>query len=254
MSRMVALCYGAICYLIFFGAFLYAIGFVGNLLVPKSIDVGPEEPATSALIIDLALLGLFAVPHSVMARQGFKRLWTRIIPPVVERSTYVLVSSLLLALLYWQWRPLPELVWDVPLPVGRLVLHALFWIGWGLVLVSTFLTNHFDLFGLRQVFLHARGRPYTPVGFQTPFLYRYVRHPLLLGFVIAFWATPVMSVGHLLFAAATSAYMLIAIQLEERDLVSFHGAAYEEYRKQVGMLLPLPRGRGFKNAPETAER
>jgi protein-S-isoprenylcysteine O-methyltransferase Ste14 len=245
MKRVAALAYGLVCYLIFFVTFLYAIGFVGNLLVPRSIDSGPEASAGLALLIDLVLLGIFAVPHSVMARQGFKQRWTKLVPSALERSTYVLVSSLLLALLFWQWRPLPSVVWDLTHPLGRGILYGLFWAGWALVLVSTFLTNHFDLFGLRQVWLYALGRGYTPVGFKALALYRYVRHPLMLGFLIAFWAAPVMTLGHLLFAAATTVYILVAIQLEERDLLRFHGEAYRAYRKQVSMLLPLPWKKGF---------
>lgn len=242
MGRLAVLPYGAFSYLVFLAVFLYAIGFVGDVVVPKSVDSGPEEERAPALVIDLVLLALFAVPHSAMARQGFKSWWTRVVPLPAERSTYVLVSSLLLALLFRQWRPLPAVVWEVERPVGRVILLALFWAGWGLALWATFLTDHFDLFGLRQVYLHARGQPYKPVGFRTPALYRFVRHPLLLGFLIAFWATPRMTAGHLLFAAATTAYTLVAVRLEERDLVAFHGEAYREYRRRVGMLWP--RGRG----------
>lgn len=240
MKAATALAYGVLCYLIFFATFLYAVAFVGDFAVPKSIDSGPTGPAGPALMTDLVLLALFAVPHSLMARQGFKRRWTRLVPAVIERSTYVLVSSLLLLVLFWQWRPLPDTVWDVYSPPGRGLLWALFWFGWGLVLVSSFLTDHFDLFGLRQVYLYARGRPYQPVGFRVTGLYRHVRHPLLLGFLIAFWATPTMTVGHLLFAAATTAYVLAAIPLEERDLLAAHGEVYAAYRRQVGMLVPLP--------------
>jgi protein-S-isoprenylcysteine O-methyltransferase Ste14 len=217
------------------------VGFVGNLLVPKSIDSAASARLPAALLVDTLLLLLFAVPHSVMARPAFKRWWTKFVPPPVERSTYVLVSSLLLGLLFSQWRPSPAIVWDVGHPVGRWLLHAIFWAGWALALVSTFLIDHFDLFGLRQVYLHASGREYTPPAFRTPGLYRYVRHPLMTGFLLAFWATPTMTVGHLLFAAATTGYILIALQLEERDLVGYHGDQYRAYRKQAGMLLPLPR-------------
>jgi protein-S-isoprenylcysteine O-methyltransferase Ste14 len=197
----------------------------------------------SSVLVDTLLLLVFAVPHSVMARPAFKRWWTQFIPPSVERSTYVLVSSLALWLLFWQWRPIPGLVWDVTSPVGRWLLVAVFWLGWATVLVSTFLIDHFDLFGLRQVYLHATGRSYTPVAFRTSGLYRYVRHPIMLGFLLAFWATPMMTLGHLLFAVATTAYIVIALQLEERDLVGHHGDQYRAYRKQAGMLLPLPRFR-----------
>ncbi|MGA2699710.1 MAG: methanethiol S-methyltransferase [Isosphaeraceae bacterium] len=233
MNRILALAYGLLSYLVFLASFLYAIGFVGNLLVPKSIDSGVSGPPAIA----------FAVPHSVMARQWFKRWWTQIIPLAVERSTYVLVSSLLLGLLFWRWRPLPPVIWHLTNPVGRWFIHAVFWAGWAIVLVSTFLIDHFDLFGLRQVYLFASRRPYNPVGFRVPGFYRYVRHPIMLGFLLAFWAAPTMTAGHLLFAGATTAYILIALQLEERDLVSFHGEQYWAYRKQAGMLLPLSKPR-----------
>jgi protein-S-isoprenylcysteine O-methyltransferase Ste14 len=238
MFRVAALAYGVVCYLIFLATFLYGVGFVGNLLVPKSIDSGAPVPAAAASIVDVLLLGLFAVPHSVMARRRFKDWWVRFVPRAMERSTYVLVSSLLLALLYRQWRPLPTVVWEVTNPAGRVVLHTLFWAGWGVALLSTFLIDHFDLFGLRQVYLYVRREPYRPVGFKVVAFYRFVRHPLMLGFLVAFWAAPRMTAGHLLFAAATTAYILVAIQLEERDLVAHHGEVYREYQRQVGMLLP----------------
>ncbi|HKI18493.1 MAG TPA: hypothetical protein VKA15_11465 [Isosphaeraceae bacterium] len=243
MNRILALAYGLLSYLVFLASFLYAIGFVGNLLVPKSIDSGVSGPPAIAFAADVLLLGLFAVPHSVMARQWFKRRWTQIIPLAVERSTYVLVSSLLLGLLFWQWLPIPSVLWDVTNPKGRFFLHVVFWVGWAIVLLSTFLISHFDLFGLRQVYLHASARPYTPLGFKYRSLYRYVRHPIMLGFLLAFWATPTMTAGHLLFAGATTAYILIALQLEERDLVGFHGEQYRAYQQQVRMLLPFPKAR-----------
>ena len=240
--RHVALAYGLVCYVLFLGAFLYAIGFVGDLLVPKSINV-PVTDATwqRALILDTVLLLLFAVPHSVMARPGFKAWWTNIVPPPLERSTYVLVSSLLLAALYWWWIPIPSVIWEVGMPALRTVIWALFWAGWLLALVSTFLIDHFDLFGLRQVYLHWLGRPYESIPFRTPLLYRWVRHPLILGFLIAFWAAPTMTGGRLLFAVATTAYCLIAMQFEERDLIRYYGENYLNYQRHVGMLVPLPR-------------
>jgi protein-S-isoprenylcysteine O-methyltransferase Ste14 len=239
MGRLIIFLYGALAYLIFLCVFLYDIGFVGDLIVPKSLDTGSQANVSEAVLMDVLLLALFAVPHSIMARRGFKTWWTRIVPQPVERSTYVLVSSLLLALLFWQWHPLTAVVWEVVYPIGRIVLYGLFWAGWGITLWSTFLIDHFDLCGLRQVYLYARGRPYKPVGFRTPALYRFVRHPLLLGFLIAFWATPRMTAGHLLFAAATTAYALVAVRWEERDLAALYGEAYRDYQRRVGMLLPV---------------
>jgi protein-S-isoprenylcysteine O-methyltransferase Ste14 len=234
-----AFLYGIVGYLAFLGSFLYAIGFVGNLVVPKTIDSGPEGPVSRALLINVVLLGVFAVQHSVMARHGFKIWWTKFVPRSVERSTYVLVSSLLLFLLYWKWEPMTGVVWTVENPFGRLVLQLAFWLGWAQVLLSSFLINHFDLFGLRQVFLRLRGEEYSPIPFRETALYRFVRHPLLLGFVIAFWATPQMTHGHLLFSVATTAYMLVGILLEERDLVKHLGDAYGQYKREVPMLLPV---------------
>ncbi|BAV34199.1 membrane protein [Sulfuricaulis limicola] len=243
MKRIAAFTYGVICYAIFFGTFLYAVGFVGNFIVPKSIDSTPAGPLGEALLINALLLGLFAVQHSVMARPAFKRWWTRFVPKPVERSTYVLFSSLALIALFAHWQPIGGVIWDVQNPVGRDVLYGLCAFGWGLVLVATYLINHFDLFGLRQVWLYLRGKEYRPVNFGTPALYKIVRHPLYVGFIFAFWATPTMTAAHLFFALMTTVYILIAIRLEERDLVAEHGARYVEYRKQVPMLVPRLGGR-----------
>lgn len=246
MDRIAALLFGAASYVVFLAAFLLAIHFVGDLgwIDGVSIDGdGSERGGATAWLVDAALLGLFAVQHSVMARPGFKRWWTKSIPPPVERSTYVLVASLILLALYAFWRPLPSVVWDVRGNWAGTLLGATFWLGWGIVLVSTFLIDHFELFGLRQVWLHFRGAPQPAPGFRTPGLYRILRHPIMLGFLLAFWSAPRMTVGHLLFAGLTSAYILVAIQLEERDLVAHHGDAYLKYRASVSMLLPLPRGR-----------
>jgi protein-S-isoprenylcysteine O-methyltransferase Ste14 len=244
MGRIISFLYGTIAYAVFFGTFLYAIGFVGNIVVPKSIDSGAEGTFGPGLIINAVLLALFAIQHSVMARQGFKKWWTKIVPQSVERSTYVLITSLLLLLLFWQWRPIPAEVWSFESATGALILNIFFWLGWLIVLLSTFMINHFDLFGLRQVYLNLSRKEYKDVEFKTTGLYKYIRHPLMTGFIIAFWATPLMTVGHLIFAIATTAYILIAIQIEERDLVSLHGEQYKSYRHQVSMLLPLKRVKG----------
>ena len=249
MRRVLAFAYGIACYALFLAVFVYLIGFVGDLVVPRSIDSGAPAPLGEALVVNVLLLSLFSVQHSVMARGWFKRWWTRLVPRPVERSTYVLAATAVLALLMWQWRPMPSPVWTVESPAAVMLLHAVFWAGWATVLLSTFLIDHFALFGLRQVWSHLRGREMEAPRFQTPSLYRVVRHPLYLGFLMAFWAAPRMTVGRLLFAGVWTAWILLAIRLEERDLVAFHGDRYREYRRRVSMLLPLPRRGADADAP-----
>jgi protein-S-isoprenylcysteine O-methyltransferase Ste14 len=239
MGGLIALLYGIFCYAVFLASFLYAIGFVGNIGVPKSVDSGAAGPFVPSLTIDLLLLGIFAVQHSAMARPAFKAVWTRLVPQSVERSTYVLLSSLALVLIFWQWRPLPDIVWSLGGPVAD-VLRAAFWIGFGIVLISTFLLSHFDLFGLAQVYARFRGVHHAGSGFRTPAFYKVVRHPIYFGFAVAFWAAPVMTLGHLLFAIATTGYIFIGIFLEERDLVAHFGDTYIAYRRRVSMIVPLP--------------
>ena len=242
MRRAVYLLYGVLAYATFVGATLYAVGFVGGVGVPRSLDSGgPVASIGTALLVDAALLLLFGVQHSVMARKGFKERWTRVIPRPIERSTYVLASSACLALLFGFWHPIPRVVWSVESTVGRIALLSISGLGWLVALFSTFLINHFELFGLRQVYLSARKNELPPAKFRTPWFYRWVRHPLYLGFILAFWATPTMTVGHLVFALGMLGYILVAIQLEERDLVREFGARYLAYREQVRALVPIPR-------------
>ncbi|MGJ5021581.1 methanethiol S-methyltransferase [Bradyrhizobium oligotrophicum] len=238
-GRLLIMLYAITSYAVFLGSFVWAVGFVGNYnyLTTKSIDVGVSSAVTEAVVVDVLLLALFAIQHSVMARPAFKRALTRIIPAAAERSTYVLLSSLILLLLFWQWRPIPNPVWHVEGAAAG-VLTGLHWLGWIIALSSTYMIDHFDLFGLRQAVLALRGSAGTAQPFRTPLLYRLVRHPLMLGFLLAFWATPEMSVGHLLFAALSTAYILVGLQLEERDLVAQFGDTYQRYRRQVPMLLP----------------
>ena len=242
MGAFGSLAYGMVVYLLFVATFLYTAGFIGNVLVPKSIDTGPTAPLMHALLVDVALLGLFAVQHSVMARRSFKRWWTCIIPPAVERSTFVLAATAALALLLWQWRPIAEpVVWRVQSGFGTGLLSAIFWLGWGVLLLSTFLIDHLELFGLAQVYAGVTGRQLPQPHFATPLFYRYVRHPLYVGFLLVFWAAPVMTAGHLLFAIASTGYILVGIWFEERDLVAQFGERYRAYRQQVGMLIPRLR-------------
>lgn len=250
-NRIGIFIYGVVSYALFFGSFLYAIGFIAGFWVPAGLDGEPVVPLGQALLIDTLLLGAFAIQHSVMARPGFKRWWTRIVPQAAERSTYVLFSSLLLIALFAWWQPIGGVIWSVQDPLAQALLYAVFALGWLTVLVATFLINHFDLFGLRQVWLHLVGKPYTHLSFGTPWLYRYVRHPLYVGWFMAFWATPHMTAAHLLFAVATTAYILIAIQLEERDLLKVH-PEYADYRRRVPMLIPQP-GRNSSSEPPVSQ-
>lgn len=242
MGAVFSLVYGLVAYGAALCALVYLIGFMGDLLVPASVDRGAASNLAQAIAVDVPLIGLFAVQHSVMARQTFKRAWTRMVPPVVERSTYVLATSILLGLLYWQWRPIPApIVWRVEAARAAWFVWAIFWLGWALVLLSTFLIDHFELFGLRQVFARLTGRTMPAQTFRTPLLYRYVRHPLYLGLLLSFWATPLMTAGHLLFSVALTSYVFAGIWFEERDLVTQFGKRYARYRAEVGMLLPRRR-------------
>ncbi len=247
MKRYLTIGYGAAAYLLFLAAFLYLIGFVGNFVVARTVDHGLTspvgQPIGAAMLVNVLLLGAFGIQHSVMARPAFKRWWTRFVPSSIERSTYVVLSSAVLVLLYWQWRTMPAVVWDVRPPAGRLALWAVFWLGWVIALASTLMVSHFDLFGLRQVYLAWRGKSYSHISFRVRLFYRLVRHPLMLGFLIAFWATPTMTAGHLLFSIGMTGYILTAIRLEERDLIAELGDQYRDYRRKVPMLLPLRRQR-----------
>jgi protein-S-isoprenylcysteine O-methyltransferase Ste14 len=244
MNKLLSAVYAAVCYAIFLVAFLYAIGFVGNFIVPRSIDASPTAlDAGMAALLNAALLGAFAVQHSVMARHGFKVWWTKLVPRHIERSTYVLISSLILLGIFWFWAPMTAVVWSVSAPLLRAVIWGVFGFGWLVVLTSTFMIDHFDLFGLRQVYLYLNGKGPRPPEFRTRFFYGLVRHPIMSGFIVAFWATPTMTMGHLLFAVATTGYILIGTRLEERDLVAAIGQPYVDYQKKVPALIPLPRGK-----------
>jgi len=248
MKRILVFAYGVTSYVISVGTFVYLAGFLGNLLVPRSIDAAPVGPLWEALVVNTLLLGAFALQHSVMARPRFKEWWTRFVSTPVERSTYVMFTNLALILLFWQWRPMDGVIWDVQDATGRGIFHGLYVVGWLIVLGTTFLINHFDLFGLRQVWLYLCGKPYTAVGFKTPGPYKVVRHPLYGGWFIAFWATPTMTTAHLVFAVSMTLYILVAIRYEERDLADYHGEAYAHYRRTVSMLIPLPRGGGDRRS------
>ncbi|OBK95607.1 methanethiol S-methyltransferase [Mycobacterium sp. 1165178.9] len=241
MKRYLTVAYGAAAYLLFLAVFLYLVAFLGNFWVPRTVDHGISAPIGQAVLVNMVLLGLFGLQHSVMARPGFKARWTRLVPATIERSTYVMLSNVVLVLLYWQWRTMSAVIWEVQLPLGRLALWTLFGLGWVIALASTFMINHFDLFGLRQVYLAWRAKPYTDLEFHVRFFYRLVRHPLMLGFIIAFWAVPTMTAGHLLFSITMTGYILIATQFEERDLVAALGDDYRNYRREVPALLPLGR-------------
>lgn len=241
MKKAFVLLYGVIAYFAFFGTILYAIGFVGNLIVPKTIDGPPQIPLIQAILINASLLLLFALQHSIMARPAFKSWWTKIIPEAMERSTFVLLASLCLMLMMWQWQPLGGTIWSVKNEVARVILIAVSLFGWAIVFISTFMINHFDLFGLRQVWFYARGKKYEPLKFRIPLFYRFVRHPLYLGFLIAFWSTPEMTITHLFFAVVTTGYILTAIRFEEKDLITHFGERYLNYRSWVPKIIPFTK-------------
>jgi protein-S-isoprenylcysteine O-methyltransferase Ste14 len=241
MKKFLSLFYGLAAYLAFFATILYAIGFVGNLVVPKTIDGEPQSSFLNAILVNALLLLLFALQHSIMARPAFKRWFTKIVPAHLERSSFVLLASLCLMLMMWQWQPIGGIVWSTENQTIRTILLIVYLIGWGIVFLSTFLINHFDLFGLRQVWLYFRGKSYKELPFRLPFFYRLVRHPLYLGFLIAFWSTPVMTIAHLLFAILTTGYILTAIQLEEKDLLRSFGDKYRIYKKWVPMIIPFSK-------------
>lgn len=247
MKRVLALAYGLVAYVLFLGTFLYAIAFVGNLRVPMTVDSGKPASTLAAVVIDALLLGLFAIQHSVMARYAFKQRWTRVVSWYLERSTFVLAATLALALLLWQWRTIPAIVWDLRGTAMGSLLGVLFWVGWAILLLSTFLIDHFELFGLEQVWAYFKGREFHRPAFRTPLLYQWVRHPIYLGFVIAFWSAPVMTVGHLLFSIATTGYIMVGIYFEERDLARAYGEVYLDYQRQVPMLIPI--GKRYVNKP-----
>ena len=241
MGKVVTLIYGVVCYILFFLTFLYTIGFVGDIVVPKTIDSGSSASGGLAWLVNILLLALFAIQHSVMARPGFKKAWTKIVSTPAERSTFVLFTVIVLALLFWLWQPMPSVIWNVGNLAGRIILWALFWIGFLIVLLATFMIGHFELFGVVQVARHLAGTTEPPPKFKSPGFYKIVRHPIMLGFIVSFWAIPTMTSGHLLFAIVTTAYILVATQLEERDLLSFLGEEYTNYRKKVRSLIPIPK-------------
>ncbi|MCG8608408.1 isoprenylcysteine carboxylmethyltransferase family protein [bacterium] len=238
MKRVAIFTYGIICYAITMSSFAYLAGFVGNVVVPKSLDAAVQVPIATALLVNLGLLTLFGIQHSVMARPSFKRVWTKIVPEAAERSTYCLFSSAAIALLVWQWQPMGGVIWEVQNGAGRVLLHSVYAFGWALLVFVTFLINHFHLFGLRQVYNYLRGREEKPLRFVTPLFYKFVRHPLYIGWFLIFWATPTMTAAHLVLAVSTTVYILIAIYFEERNLVEAHGESYENYRREVPMLIP----------------